>query len=210
MRRKEMGRINQSLVTLSLVFFLAGLVNAATIDFGPSFGAPASGHVVLTDQLSSWGVTFSTTDPEGVFWWGGDYPWSPGAYSIMAGSPGGLNVSFGVEPIRVDFSTSVTEATIRGFDGGGDTDTLILKAFDGTDSLLDLDSITSVFMDPGLTATVSGANITYITFEVSVTGDHGLFFDDLSFTPIPIPGAVWLFGSGLIGLLGLRKRFKKS
>jgi hypothetical protein len=27
---------------------------------------------------------------------------------------------------------------------------------------------------------------------------------------VPIPGAVWLLGSGLIGLVGLRKRFKKE
>jgi hypothetical protein len=29
-----------------------------------------------------------------------------------------------------------------------------------------------------------------------------------SFEVVPIPGAVWLLGGGLIGLLGLRKRFK--
>lgn len=28
-------------------------------------------------------------------------------------------------------------------------------------------------------------------------------------TPVPIPAAIWLLGSGLIGLVGLRKRFKK-
>jgi hypothetical protein len=28
------------------------------------------------------------------------------------------------------------------------------------------------------------------------------------FSTVPIPGAVWLLGSGLIGLLGLRKKFK--
>jgi len=27
-------------------------------------------------------------------------------------------------------------------------------------------------------------------------------------TPIPIPGAVWLLGSGLVGLIGLRRRFR--
>lgn len=27
--------------------------------------------------------------------------------------------------------------------------------------------------------------------------------------PIPIPGAVWLLGSGLVGLVGLRKKYKK-
>jgi hypothetical protein len=31
---------------------------------------------------------------------------------------------------------------------------------------------------------------------------------DYSFQVVPIPGAVWLLGSGLIGLLGLRRRFK--
>lgn len=30
------------------------------------------------------------------------------------------------------------------------------------------------------------------------------------FTPTPIPGAVWLLGSGLVGLVGLRKRFAKK
>ena len=28
-------------------------------------------------------------------------------------------------------------------------------------------------------------------------------------TPIPIPGAVWLLGSGLIGIVGVRRKFKK-
>ena len=27
--------------------------------------------------------------------------------------------------------------------------------------------------------------------------------------PVPIPGAVWLLGSGLIGLIGLRRKFRK-
>lgn len=29
------------------------------------------------------------------------------------------------------------------------------------------------------------------------------------FSPVPVPAAVWLLGGGLIGLLGLRKKFKK-
>ncbi len=30
-----------------------------------------------------------------------------------------------------------------------------------------------------------------------------------NFSPVPIPGAVWLLGSGLLGLVGLRKKFRK-
>jgi hypothetical protein len=29
------------------------------------------------------------------------------------------------------------------------------------------------------------------------------------FSPVPIPGALWLLGSGLIGLIGLKRKFKK-
>jgi hypothetical protein len=30
------------------------------------------------------------------------------------------------------------------------------------------------------------------------------------FSPVPIPSAVWLLGSGLIGLIGVRRKFKKA
>jgi hypothetical protein len=32
---------------------------------------------------------------------------------------------------------------------------------------------------------------------------------DVNGTPVPIPGAVWLLGSGLLGLVAIRRRFKK-
>jgi hypothetical protein len=39
---------------------------------------------------------------------------------------------------------------------------------------------------------------------------NGTNFAVVSAPPVPIPGAVWLFGSGLIGLVGIgRKRFKR-
>lgn len=41
-------------------------------------------------------------------------------------------------------------------------------------------------------------------------GDH-LYLDNIIFSgdAVPIPGAVWLLGSGLIGIVGIRKKFKK-
>ncbi|MGD9162106.1 MAG: hypothetical protein PVG39_27085 [Desulfobacteraceae bacterium] len=32
---------------------------------------------------------------------------------------------------------------------------------------------------------------------------------EVTINPVPIPGAVWLLGSGIVGLAGLRKKFKK-
>ena len=53
-----------------------------------------------------------------------------------------------------------------------------------------------------------------IVLEAQV-GDFGqVFFDDIDVTgvcagAVPVPPAVWLFGSGLVGLFGLRRKFGK-
>lgn len=38
----------------------------------------------------------------------------------------------------------------------------------------------------------------------------GGFIDSASLQAVPIPGAVWLLGSGLLGLVGIRRRSRKS
>jgi len=201
----------KKLITLMFaetILLVAGGVNAAltVLDFGPALpGAPTGYKTILTNQLAGYGVTFSTTDASGVAWLGPTYPWAPARYSILAGDV--HNADFGIDPIRVDFSTNVTMASIRGFNGGGDTDTITLKAFNSSDTMVDTMSITSVFDSVGHVATVNAPDISYITFEVSVAGGHGLGFDDLTYesTPIPAPGAI-LLGSIGVGLVGYLRR----
>ena len=50
-----------------------------------------------------------------------------------------------------------------------------------------------------------------IGIALDATGINEVYFDlvTLTKTPVPIPPSVWLLGSGLIGLVGLRRRFKK-
>lgn len=56
-------------------------------------------------------------------------------------------------------------------------------------------------------------NVTLVSFEDLFNG--AFEYNDLSFSftntsttnPVPIPGAVWLFGSGLAGLIGLNRRY---
>ena len=82
-------------------------------------------------------------------------------------------------------------------------------AFGSNDQFLDSVTLTDVFDVPGLTAPLTAANIAYITFQVdNVTA--GLFFDDLSCTPVPVPVALWLRGSGLFALIGTRVLLRRS
>jgi hypothetical protein len=44
----------------------------------------------------------------------------------------------------------------------------------------------------------------------TVPGGGTLQWDDASLTAVPVPAAVWLFGSGLVGLVGVARRKAKS
>ena len=44
--------------------------------------------------------------------------------------------------------------------------------------------------------------------SLDVLENRSSAFDTFTAPPVPIPGAVWLFGSGIIGLVGLRKKLK--
>jgi hypothetical protein len=179
---------------------------AITIDFGPANGAPDT-DVQLTTQLQTvYGVTFSSTSPNGVIWHGTHPTISAFTYCISVGwdKDGWARCN----PVRVDFDTPTTMASIRAYDGGYDYDTLVLNAYDSSNNLVGSDSVGPYdFAWPGETASVSASEIAYITFQA--TGVYsGLFFDDLTFEGqvIPAPGAILLGGIG-VGLVGwLRRR----
>jgi hypothetical protein len=69
---------------------------------------------------------------------------------------------------------------------------------------LALDGLPWVFNFTGLTTAIDHIDI---DFTGTKTGGIGLAFNNFSATSaVPIPGAIWLLGSGLLGLVGIRRR----
>ena len=40
--------------------------------------------------------------------------------------------------------------------------------------------------------------------------NSGVYYDNITFSAVPVPAAVWLFGSGLLGLVGISRRRKTA
>ena len=91
-----------------------------------------------------------------------------------------------------------------------------LRVFDGATQIaetrvaLDSDNLfNQVISYSGPTAVTSAL----FAFVETGSSDLGVFaesFDNLSLNPVPIPAAVWLFGTALIGLFGFGKRRKAA
>ncbi len=152
---------------------------------------------------------------------------SGGFTPVDAGSvPAGLDAATGIE---FDSNASVDQGTgdFSGLPGGA----VILTDFQFSSTLapnpvdvwsagaftFSMNAVTVVFQNASFlllsgTGTVSAAGFddTPGTWELSAqTADQNTFsWSASSATVVPVPSAVWLFGSGLIGMAGIARRRK--
>lgn len=105
-----------------------------------------------------------------------------------------------IDVIRLDAPSAVDEGALLGYDASG--------------ALLDTAIVSLGAPGTFSTATISSptANIAYILAggypETSFPPWSVVSLDNLQFNVVPIPPALWLFGSGLVGLIGIARRKK--
>ncbi|SEM75698.1 VPLPA-CTERM protein sorting domain-containing protein [Syntrophus gentianae] len=119
--------------------------------------------------------------------------------------------------LKLTFDSLVKSVSIYGGDYGGDSDRFSMTAYDALDNQIafaDTGSYNGI--DPNYP--VSGWYGDYRYLAVSANDiksvvltqvTWGCIWDNLDTTPVPIPAAFWLLGSGLLGLVGLKKKFRK-
>lgn len=204
----------------------SSLSNAATIDFG--INAPTSGGTLTyaggagqlignnieVDNIVGIGTPANnnasiTCDNCKLSFNSGN---NTGGWNFGAG--GVINVTGGVSLLGIANNSTLLTGT---FDSA--------SVLDAGGSLLNFKVVISAFTDtkhPDLLAYfgmplvdyVGGLNLSFSTVNPNVGvgqsfNSNDIFSGDIVNNPVPVPAAVWLFGSGLIGLIGIARR-KKS
>jgi hypothetical protein len=212
-----------------LLFFCALLTIAFS---GISYGANitfddliqgATSYSFDADLDGQADVVFSTTDPVGFNTTG------PGAYMTYIQEPGLEGTTLLIPDLRVDFLTQARGYLKFGFaldsHSEGPNTYAHFRVFDAADNIIASDEQLGLYTYPNGTdpsdfpegqidVTFSGV-AAYALFNFS--SDSGRYIIDnfegtygtTEVAPVPEPTTMLLFGAGLLGLWGLRRKFKK-
>ncbi len=213
---------SMKLVQTVALMYIVGIgvgAEAATINFDD-----LTPGAVASDSLASQGVVINSatanTDDISV----GDtitLTFLTNVFNVLnPNAPGAVsppNYAIGVTVARSDilfnFSTAVTSASLATDVELNDARQLVrLLALETTDTsnvftVLALDegfSDAVVAQDNILSVDLGGAPFNVALFQVTESGAEG--FDDLTFSAVPLPAALWLFNSGLCALWMVARR----
>ena len=206
------------LTSLAASFALLASVGSAQAAFfsgtpsptlSPTFGTlvnfddKPTGTAIGAGDYAAYGVT-SITETEGLGYFAryASSQSSPNYVGTGFGGERGTDASLGWDgTILIEFATLMSKVGLGVADSAGGPE--IMKIYDASMMLIETGVV------------LTGAN-TYSYFDSTVGIKYleikGDFFaiDDLQFKPVPEPSTYVLFGLGLLTLVGVRRRLRKS
>ena len=182
--------MNKIILTTALVMLSLGNAQAAPVSY------TITGDVLLGDEfgdVNDFGLTeFETVTVTGIF-----------NDSVL--TSGGGTISFGVgsgNSMTLLIGTETLFATDDKDYAGGGQPTLSFTSYTSLTSavLSDFDFLTG--LDPAVLNYFSSFGLGFEDGEYM----FGDWQTNVQITAVPVPAAVWLFGSGLLGLAGIARR----
>lgn len=175
-------------------------------DYGISFTANAQAICLNTP-----GVSCSNTSRGGV----GDPNSQQGGLFFLSGVETFMNVAAGFDTGFSFFYSAINQTgSISVYDGLNGTGTLLATLDLGlTTSTCDYsvyDADFCPFVATGIAFSGTAKSVSFAGVADQIVFDDVTFGSETPGPVIPIPAAVWLFGSGLIGLVGMARRKKTA
>lgn len=191
--------IKKLLLAASILGLTSTVASAAVLDFTEVTPGYQGSSVV---NLSN--ATISTIGAEiYVFQQESTPPFGPTGGFCGVTTLSGLDCAT-VDVIDFSFSTSISNLMFQ--TAQQDTgDQASASIYAGANLLTTINISTNMLVD-----FTGYSGVTSLIINDLASTERGFAYGDFTFTVVPIPAAAWLFGSGLLGLVGIARRKKAA